>query len=203
MLLCICTETSQFNYLVICLIGTIPYHVFRFLGLEPGGDRVFYLGQGFYPARLYLFKLDNVPAETGQHRLADLTFLHGEYGFLKGFYHHAPAKKTKISAISGAPGILGIFPGQFCKVFALFDPVTNLFRLFSDFFCIIFIRVPGYLEQYVSCTPLFLNFIFIPVILVVGLYLRIRHVGIINIIGLFKEQIAQIYLGLCHVVLTM
>ncbi|MBA7716007.1 hypothetical protein ES703_125066 [subsurface metagenome] len=65
MLLRIGAEASQLNYLFVGIIGPIPYHIFRFLGFEPGGDRVFYLGQGFYPAWLYLLKLDNVPAETG------------------------------------------------------------------------------------------------------------------------------------------
>ncbi len=65
MLLRIGAEASKLNYLVIGLIGPIPYHIFGFLVFEPGGDRVFYLGQGFYSARLYLLKLYYVPAETG------------------------------------------------------------------------------------------------------------------------------------------
>jgi hypothetical protein len=65
MLLRIGAEASQLNYLVIGLIGPIPYHIFGFFGFEPGGNRVLYLGHEFYSARLYLLKLYYVPSETG------------------------------------------------------------------------------------------------------------------------------------------
>ena len=70
--------------------------------------------------------LDDVIAEVGFDRLADLIHRQAERSICKGCNHLRLAKPAEVATIGGAAWIVAVLGGQCGEVFAILQPLTQL-----------------------------------------------------------------------------